>query len=293
MPMLPSEATASPGEQYLRALWGGRWLFLGIVAAFIVGAAGVTVLLPKTYASDVILSIRPAVPLEPTATLFGSAIMGSLQGPSETLVEQGPRRFVRRFQAISTVTRAARDAGIIGPDEVVDERTTRRWVAIENVEKTDLMTMTISQPTAEAARRLATALVSRAIEASRADATPDATTREFLDKEIARAATAMTEAEHGVAHAGSTAGAGREMAVDRAKLELSLARDQYAAVRKRLGLLDLIVANQQFQVTIVDPPTLPLVPAFPRPLLNVSIGLILGVLAATTFIVLRSVLQGL
>ena len=56
-------------------------------------------------------------------------------------------------------------------------------------------------------------------------------------------------------------------------------------------MLDLIVANAQFHLVVIDPPTLPLRQSFPRPLLNLSIGLILGILAATTFISLRSVLK--
>ena len=290
MPLLQPALAPAPGELYLRALWTGRWLFLLIVGVFVGGSLIVTALLPKTYSSNVILSVRPAAQLEPAAMLYGSAMVAT-QGFSDSLVEQGPRRFVRRFQAPTVVAAAARDTGVIGPNETIEERQVRRWVAVENVEKTDLMTMTVSQPTAEGARKFAAALVARAIEASRAEAVPDSATKHFLEQELARADSNMSRAESAIAQAGAQTGAARELAIDRAKLELTLARDQYAAVRKRLDLLGLIVANQQFQLLIVDPPTLPLTPSFPRPLLNVSIGLILGVLAATTFIVLRSVLQ--
>ena len=109
-----------------------------------------------------------------------------------------------------------------------------------------------------------------------------------------RATTAVGQGEAAVmqASASSTSGIGRELALDRAKIELALAREQYQAVRRRLGMLELIVANTQFHLNVIDPPTLPLRPSFPRPLLNVSVGLILGILAATTFIALKTVLKG-
>lgn len=281
----------TPGEQYLHALWRGKWLFVLIVSLFVGGALLVTALLPKTFSSNVILSVKMAPQLEPSASLFTSSIANP-QGFSESLVESGPRRFVRRFQANSVVTAAARDVGLVAANETLEERQIRRWVAVEPVEKTDLLTMTVSQPTADSARQFALALLKRATEASKLDAMPDPSTRQFLETELGRASAAMTAAETAVVQASSSAGPMRDLATERAKLELSLAREQYAAIRKRLGLLDLIVANQQFQLSIVDPPTLPLAPSFPRPVLNVGIGLILGVLAATTFIVLRNVLQG-
>lgn len=281
----------TPGEQYLHALWRGRWLFLLIVGVFVGGALVITALLPKTFSSNAILSVRMAPQLEPSAALFTSAIANT-QGFNEGLIESGPRRFVRRFQANSVLTAAARDVGLIGANETLEERRIRRWVAVEAVERTDLLTMTVSLPTADAARRFALALLKRATEASKLEAMPDPSTRQFLEVELARASSAMTGAEAAVVHASSGAAVTRELATERARLELSLAREQYAAIRKRLGLLDLIVANQQFQLSIVDPPTLPLNPSFPRPVLNVGIGLILGVLAATTFIVLRNVLRG-
>lgn len=293
MPTVQAGATLSPGEQYLHALWRGRWLFLTIVAGFVAGSLIVTVLLPTEYASKAVLSVRPAPQLEPAAALYGSAMIQTTKG--DDFVEQGPRRFVKRFEANSVVTAAAREAGVIAPTATIDDRQIRNWLIVENVEKTDLLSLSVSQPTAEGARRFALALVAHASEASRSEATPDPATRQFLEQERHRAAAAMQQAENAVVQAVSAAapaGAARDIALERAKLELSLARDQYAAVRKRLSLLDLIVANQQFQVTVVDPPTLPVRPSFPRPLLNVSIGLILGVLGATTFIVLRSALQG-
>lgn len=297
--MQVAEATLppSPGEQYVKALWQGRWLFLLIVAIFVGGAAAVTALLTKSYTSEALLSVRVTPRLDPSVTpysnpdpLYPSAITSS-GNPAMQLDEQGAARLVRRFQTNSLVTAAARDAGIITPTGRLDDLQVRRWVVVEALERTDLVTMTVKQPTAEKAQQLATALVARAIVATRSEATADPTTRGLLEQELQRATAAMTGAEAALAQPAGAAGAARDIALDRAKLELSLAREQYSAVRRRLGMLDLTVANQQFLVTVVDPPTLPLRPTFPRPLLNLSIGLILGVVAATTFISLRSVLR--
>src|SRR5438105_2540362 len=116
----------TPAEQYLRALWRGRWLFLAIVAVFLGGSFIVTALLPKTYSSTAMLGARLLPQLEPAAPLFGSAILNN-QTPTTELYELGPRRFVRRLQANSVVTAAARELGLLGPDEVLDERVLHRW----------------------------------------------------------------------------------------------------------------------------------------------------------------------
>lgn len=287
----------SPGEQYVKALWQGRWLFLLIVAIFVGGALVVTELLTKSYSSDAVLSIRVTPRLDPGVVpysrpdpLYPSAI-SSPGSPPMQLDEQSVARLIRRFSTNSLVTAAARDAGVIKPTERLDGRQIGQWVALEPLGGSDLMAITVKQPTAEKAQQFATALIARAIAANRADATVDPTTRGLLEQELQRATSAMTQAEAAVVQPAGAAGAARELALDRAKLELSLAREQYATVRRRLAMLDLTVANQQFLVTIVEPPTLPLRPTFPRPLFNLSIGLILGVVAATTFVTLRSVLR--
>ena len=76
---------------------------------------------------------------------------------------------------------------------------------------------------------------------------------------------------------------------ERTALDLDLARKAYVPLRRRLNVLDLLLAEQQLQLYVVDPPTLALRPSFPRPVLNVSIGLILGVLAATLIVIVRSI----
>lgn len=292
MQVIDSAHTLAPAEQYLRALWRGRWVFVTVVGASVAIALVVTALLPKSYSSEVMVSVRPAPQLEPAATLYGSAMVGLPSLKPQDPEDQGPRRLKRRLQANGVVTAAARDAGVIGPTDTVEMRDISKWIDVQEVEKTDLLDIFVSQPTADAARRFATALVSRAAEANRLEATADPTTRQLLESQLQHASKAVDHAEAAVIQASTGHGADRDVALDRAKLDLSLAREQYAAIRKRLGLLDLIIANQQFQMNVVDPPTIPLRPSFPKPLLNVSIGLILGILAATTAIVLRSVFQG-
>lgn len=283
----PSHGLA-PAEQYLRALWNGRWLFLLIVGVFAGGALIVTALLPRTYSSDVILSVRPAPQLEPAAMLYSAAVVGLPTLKPDDPGDQGPRRFVRRLQANGLVTAAARDAGVIGTGETVDARQIGNWISVQDLEKTDLLLVSVTQPTADAARRFARSLIARVTEEAKSEAT-GSSTREFLQAQLEQASSAVDAAEAIVVQRSTGRGIAQDVALERAKLELSLAREQYATVRKRLGLLDLIVANQQFQLTVVDAPTLPEKPSFPRPVLNLSIGLILGILGATTFIVLRSV----
>jgi uncharacterized protein involved in exopolysaccharide biosynthesis len=292
MPVVDTPRAITPGEQYIKALWRGRWLFLAIVAAFVAGSVLVTALLPKTFTSEAIVSIRQAPQLEPVGTLYNNTAIVGGSGFNAEAAESAARRTVRRLRTNSVVTAAARDVGVIEPSDIVDERLIRKWITVDDVERTDLVSLTVSQGTAESAQKFAKALLARAMEAIRAEAAADPTTREFLEREKHRALAALTQAEADVLKANASSGPEREMAVSRAKLELDLAKDQYAAVRRRLGMLDLIVANTQFHLVVVDPPTFPLRQSFPRPLLNASIGLILGILAATTFISLRSVLQG-
>jgi uncharacterized protein involved in exopolysaccharide biosynthesis len=252
----------------------------------------VTALIPKTFSSEVILGVKQAPQLEPIGTLYSNTAIVGGSGFNADAAESGARRAVRRLQANNVVSTAARDAGVLAEGELVDDRWIRTWIVVDQVEKTDLVTLTVSRRTAADAQKFAAALVARALEASRAEATSDPATREFLEKELHRASAALTQAEAAAVKAGAVSGPEREVAVSRAKLELDLAQNRYAGVRRRLDNLDLVVANSQFHLVVVDPPTLPIRQAFPRPLLNVSIGLILGILAATTFISLRSVLKG-
>src|SRR5947209_3191478 len=68
----PDQHSLAPAEQYLRALWDARWLYLLIVAAFAGGSLTVTTLLPKTYSSQAIISVRQAPSLASIGLLYDS-----------------------------------------------------------------------------------------------------------------------------------------------------------------------------------------------------------------------------
>jgi uncharacterized protein involved in exopolysaccharide biosynthesis len=292
MPSSPaSQHTLAPAEQYLRVLWDARWLYLLIAATFVLGSVVVTALLPKTYSSQAILSVRQAPSLASTGLLYDSVTASARPTEEDRPDRQElvPRRFLRRLQANHTVTLAAQDAGIIDAGTGLDERQIAKWVDADQVEKTDLLALTANQPTAEGARKFAERLLARTMESSRVE-NNSAETRQMLTAQVVRAEAALTKAESGAAEFDASAsGAAVKARRDRAALDLELARKAYVQLRRRLDVIDLLLAEQQLQLYVVDPPTLPLRPSFPRPVLNVSIGLILGILAATLVVIVRSI----
>src|SRR4029077_6325036 len=95
-----------------------------IVAVFVGGSAIVTALLPKTYSSDAILSVRQAPSLASTGLLYDSVVASARpteedRGDRQELV---PRRFLARLTANRTVTLAAQDAGVIDGSTRLEER---------------------------------------------------------------------------------------------------------------------------------------------------------------------------
>ena len=283
--------TLAPAEQYLRALWDARWLYLAIVATFVLGAVVVTALLPKTYSSQAILSVRQAPSLASTGLLYDSVTASARPTEEDRPDRQElvPRRFLKRLQANRTVTLAAQDAGVIDAGTGLDERQIAKWVDADQVEKTDLLALTVNQPTAEGAKKFAERLLARTLESSRVE-NNSAETRQMLIAQVARAEAALTTAETRAAEL-DAAGNGPTLKArrDRTALDLELARKAYVQLRRRLDVIDLLLAEQQLQLYVVDPPTLPLRPSFPRPVLNVSIGLILGMLAATLIVIVRGI----
>ena len=287
--------SVTPAEQYLRMLFAARWPFAGIVAASVVAAAIVTALQPKLYSSQAILSVQPAPQLEAVAGLSGSASLGNREtkpdDPNDPQRQTGPGRYAPRLAATGLVTLAARDAGLIGTNEALDGRQAAKWVSAQGIERSDLIVLTVSQPAPGAAQKLAGAIVARVLEANRIEQVA-APTRQLLADELKKALAAMDDAEQTVVReSGAHGGGDHDVRVERAKLDLSLAREQYAAVRKRIAVLDLIVADQRLQLTVVDAPTLPAAPSSPRRALNLSVGFVLGVLTGTAFIALRNVFR--
>ena len=291
MPVAQPEPAHSlaPAEQYLRALWDARWLYLAIVATFVLGAVMVTALLPKIYSSQAILSVRQAPSIGALGLLYDSVTAlgdGSPIGGRQELV---PTRFAKRLLVNRTVTLAAQDTGIIDGNTRLDERDIVRWVEADQLERTDLLQLTVSQPTAERAKTFAERLLARTLESSRME-NSSAETREMLTAQVARAEAALTKSVSAATELEASGnGPAAKARRDRAALDLELARKAYEPLRRRLDVIDLLVAEQRFQLYIIDPPTLPLRPSFPRPVLNVSIGLILGILAATFIVIVRSI----
>ena len=290
MPVSSSDQhTLAPAEQYLRALWDARWLYLVIVATFVLGAVVVTALLPKTYSSKAILSVRQAPSIGALGLLYDSVTAPGDGTPIGGRQELVPTRFAKRLLVNRTVTLAAQDAGIIDAATRLDERDITKWVEADQLERTDLLQLTVNQPTADGAKTFAERLLVRTLESSRME-NSSAETREMLTAQVARAEAALMKAVSAAAELeASSNGSAAKARRDRAALDLELARKAYEPLRRRLDVIDLLVAEQRFQLYIVDPPTLPLRPSFPRPVLNVSIGLILGILAATFIVIVRSI----
>jgi uncharacterized protein involved in exopolysaccharide biosynthesis len=281
--------TLAPAEQYLRALWDARWLYLLIVATFVLGSVGITALLPKTYSSQAILSVRQAPSIGALGLLYDSVTALGDGLPIGGRQELVPSRFAKRLLVNRTVTLAAQDAGIIDANTRLDERDIARWVEADQLERTDLLALNVHQPTAEGAKAFAEKLLARTLESSRVE-NDSGETRQMLTAQVARTEAALAKAESDVVErAGSGNSPEAKARRDRAALDLELARKAYEPLRRRLDVIDLLLAEQRFQLYIVDPPTLPLGPSFPRPVLNVSIGLILGILAATFVVIVRSI----
>lgn len=289
MPTTPTDQhSLAPAEQYLRALWDARLLYLAIVALFVAGAMAVTALTPKTYSSQATLSVRQAPNLTANGLLYDSVTQIP---PRDQLLAVTPVLFSRRLSANKTVTLAAQDVGIIDTNTHLDDTDVTKWVATELIEKTDMLSLTVNQPSAELAQKFAQRIVARTVESSRVE-NSSADTRKMLAAQVERAEAELNAAEARVVEldaAGS--GAGVKARRDRAALDLDASRKEYVPLRRRLNVIDLLLAEQQLQLYEVDPPTLPLRPSFPRPVLNISVGLILGLLAATLTVIVRSIFK--
>jgi uncharacterized protein involved in exopolysaccharide biosynthesis len=214
-----------PAERCLRALWGARLPFLAIIFVFVAAAAAITAAQRTLYASRAILSIKPAPEIVAEAIRTNRPQVGPdgrLYDANDPLRQSGPGRYAPRLAAPGLVTEAARDAGLLTKDQALDDRRAAEWVTTEAIEGADLVRLTAWQPTADAAQRLAAAIVARGLEANRRD-----------------------EAE-------------------------------------------VVAPEVRRRLTLVDPPTRPDAPSFPRTDVNLSVGLALGVLAASAFVAIRS-----
>jgi len=255
-------------------LWAARRPFVTIILAFVIGAAAITRGQTPLYSSEAMLAIRglPRTDADQRAALKTQPLApnGIPYDANDPQRQTGPGRYAPRLTAPGLVTLAARDAGVIGLGDALDQLQASRWVEARAIEGSDMFKLTVKQPTAEGAERLARALVARGLEAYRREEA-GVPTRQMLAAVVAAAAAEI-----------QTGG-------DAEKAQA--ARDRMAGAKKRLVELDLIAAELQLQLVVVDPPTRPSAPSVPRTSVNLSVGFALGVLAASAFVAVWETLR--
>jgi uncharacterized protein involved in exopolysaccharide biosynthesis len=216
---------SSPAERCLRAI-RTHWLaFAASIAIGVAAAAALTALQPTLYRSQALVSVKPPPEIVAEAIRTRRPYLGPdghIYDANDPERQTGPGRYAPRLSAPGLVTAAAHDAGILPPDRALDDAQAAAWVTAERIEGADLVRLTVWQPSAEAAQKLAAAIVARGLEINRRDES------------------AMPEPE--------------------------LKRN----------------------MIVVDPPTRPSAPAYPRWPVNLSVGFALGVLAASAYAAVRS-----
>jgi hypothetical protein len=221
---MPTSRPSSPAERCVRALWAGRLPFLAIVLLSVGAAAIVTAAQPVLFASQALLSVKPPAEVVAEALRTKRPYLGPdghLYDANDPERQTGPGRYAPRLVAPGLVTLAARDAGVLSNTESLDDVQAARWATAERIEGADLIKLTVWQPTADRARRIADAIVARGLAINQ--------------------------------------------------------REEAAVAPPELRRILLVV----------DPPTHPSAPAYPRRAVNLGVGFALGVLAASAFIALR------
>lgn len=222
---MPATRPSSPAERCLRAFWAGRSAFAGLAALGVAAAAAVTAAQPTLYRSQALLSVKPPPEIVAEAIRTKRPYLGPdghIYDANDPERQTGPGRYAPRLAAPGLVTAAAHDAGILAGEQSLDDVEAAKWVTAERIEGADLIRLTVWQPTADAAQKLAAAIVARGLEINRRDEA------------------AMPEPE-----------------------------------LKRVML-------------VIDAPTKPAAPAYPNWPLNLSVGLAMGILAASALVAVRS-----
>ena len=216
---------SSPAERCGRAIWTHRWSFAGFALFGVATAAAISAAQPTLYRSQALLSVKPPPEILAEAIRTRRPYLGPdghIYDANDPERQTGPGRYAPRLVAPGLVAAAAHDAGILQGDAALDDRQATAWVAAERIEGADLIRLTVWQPGADAAQKLAAAIVARGLELNHRDEA------------------AMPEAE-----------------------------------LKRV-------------MTVVDPPTRPSAPSYPRWSVNLSAGFALGMLAACAWAATRS-----
>ena len=158
---------SSPAARCLRILWLARIPFLIIVAVFAALAFALTALQPTLYSSQALLSIKPPAEVLAEAIRTRRPYLGPdghLYDANDPERQTGPGRYAPRLVAPGLVTQAARDAAILSAaDAPLDAAQAARWVTAERIEGADLIRLVAWQPTADAAQKLAAAIVARGL----------------------------------------------------------------------------------------------------------------------------------
>ena len=221
---MPATTAASPAARCVRAIWINRFPFAAIVAIGGAAAAAITATQPALYRSQALVSVKPPPDVVAQAIRTKRPYLGPdghIYDANDPERQTGPGRYAPRLSAPGLVTAAAHDAGILTGDAALDDAQAAAWVNAERIEGADLVRLTVWQPTADGAQKLAAAIVARGLEINRRD----------------------------------------EAAVPEPELKRNM--------------------------IVVDPPTRPAAPAYPRWPMNLAVGFALGVLAASAYVAVR------
>jgi len=225
---MPASRPTSPAERCLRALWTERMTFLIVVAGTMAAAAMVTAMQPTLYASQALISVKPPADVVAEALRTKRPYLGPdghLYDANDPERQTGPGRYAPRLTAPGLVTLAAHDAGVLPAGASLDDQQAARWVTAERIEGADLIRLVVWQPAADAAHKLAEAIVARGLAINQRD-------------------------------------------------EANVAPPELRRIMQ-----------------VVDPPTLPAAPAYPRLSVNLSVGFALGVLAASVLVAIRQTMH--
>ena len=147
-------------------------MFAACTALGVGTAAALTAAQPTLYRSQALVSVKapPEIVAESIRTkrpYLGPD--GHIYDANDPERQTGPGRYAPRLSAPGLVTAAAHDAGILPADRALDDAEAAAWVSAERIEGADLVRLTVWQPSADAAQKLAAAIVARGLEINRRD----------------------------------------------------------------------------------------------------------------------------
>jgi uncharacterized protein involved in exopolysaccharide biosynthesis len=160
----------SPAERCIHTIWTNRATFVGSIALFVAAAAAITAVQPRLYRSQALLSVKPPPEIVAEAIRTRRPYLGPdghIYDANDPDRQTGPGRYAPRLVAPGLVSAAARDAGILSNGAQLDDVEVAKWASAERIEGADLIRLTVWQPSADAAQKLAAAIVARGLEINR------------------------------------------------------------------------------------------------------------------------------